>query len=151
MIIHRRCHYCLLTRPSHNPVQGVLTINSRVDHVRGRMIDGICMVSASPSILGLSRPATSGLHWGPAFDINQWRLVAVDHSTNSLGDKYVFSSPDTPRLRGVSRCGDLLGAGFSTRVGRFDLPPLVSPECSSHRPRTQWRLLGCLLKGRGLL
>ena len=25
MIIHRRCHYCLLTRPSHNPVQGVLT------------------------------------------------------------------------------------------------------------------------------
>ena len=31
MIIHRRCHYCLLTRPSHNPAQGVLAPQHKLD------------------------------------------------------------------------------------------------------------------------
>ena len=55
------------------------------------------------------------------------------------------------RLCGVGRYGDLLGAGLGTRVGRFNPSPLVSLVSSRHRLRTQGRLLGCLLMGRGLL
>ena len=77
--------------------------------------------------------------------------IAVDRSTKSRGDENVFSSPNLPRLFEISRCGDLLGAGLGTRVGRFDPHPLISLKCGSHGPRTQGRLLGCLLMGRGLL
>ena len=110
--------------------------------------------SKMPLLLAYSpvaQPRAGRANQNPCEVVPLYEGLAIDRSTRSYGDKYILSSRNLPRLCGVSRCGDLLGAGLGTRVGRFDPPPLISLKCVSHGPRTQGRLLGCLLMGRGLL